>query len=184
MVTGETMNVQRRFISCTRIVMEKAHRFCHGFNSCAVESQHNKRTKYAPKRLSLSKSFANRSRTAVLDQNIRPDFKLDVCDVLGIVLDDERRNAIRRYEEARLAELAKKRSADAVQRTNTRAYIKKRQRTASETQSARAASASRKVHKASAPPASLVTVPPAPRVDNSTQTDDGDHDMYDTKYDA
>ena len=97
-----------------KTVMEKAPRFCHGFNSCAIESQHNKRTKYASKRLSLPTSFANRSRTAVLGQIERPDFKLAVCDVLGIHLDDERRVAIQRYKEAQLAALAKKRSADVV----------------------------------------------------------------------
>jgi hypothetical protein len=50
-------------------VVEKAHRFCHRFNSCAVESQHNKRTKYALKRESFRASFDARARLAVLDHN-------------------------------------------------------------------------------------------------------------------
>ena len=126
----------------------------------------------------------NRSRTAVLDQNNRLDFKLDVCDVVGIMLDEERRTAIRRYEEARLAELAKNRSADVVLRTNTRNYIRKRNRAADGNQSARAASASRNVRKASAPPARSETFPPAPHVDNSARADSDEEDMYDKKYDA
>ena len=162
-----------------KTVMEKAPRFCHGFNSCAVESQHNKRTKYASKRLSLPTSFANRSRTAVLGQIERPDFKLAVCDVLGIHLDDERRVAIQRYEEAQLAALAKKRSADVVLRTNTRNFVRKRQRATSVSQSA-----PRNVRSVAAPPAPSVTVPLAPHVDISARAVSDDDDMYDKKYDA
>ena len=99
------------------------------------------------------------------------------------ILPARRRTAIRRYEEARLAELAKKRSADVVRRTNTREYVRKRQRAAGGNQSARAASGSRKVRKVSAAPAPLVTVPPAPQADNSARADGNDENMYDKKYD-
>ena len=167
-----------------KTVMEKAPRFCHGFNSCAVESQHNKRTKYASKRLSLPTSFANRSRTAVLGQNERSDFKLAVCDVLEIHLDDERRAAIQRYEEAQMTALAKKRSADVVLLTNTRNFVRKRQRAETTNRDARAAPTPRRVRNVTAPAAPAVTVPTVPGVVRS-ETDDGDDDdMYDGKYDA
>ena len=160
-----------------KTVMEKAPRFCHGFNSCAVESQHNKRTKYASKRLSLPTSFANRSRTAVLGQNERSDFKLAVCDVLGIHFDDERRAAIRRYEETQLTALAKKRSADVVLRANTRNIVRKRQRIETTNRDARAVRHSVRNVAAAAPPVTVSTAPPV--VNNDTDNGDDD-DMYET----
>ena len=163
--------------------MAKAPRFCHGFNSCAVESQHNKRTKYANKRQFFPSSFPDRARLAVLDHNMGDEYKLAVCDRLGIALDEHRRETIQRDDQARLTALAKKRSDEVKVRTAVHNWFKQRERIINAKRNAPAPPAPYQVRNDVASDAPSTTVPTAPRADSSAHMDDDDGDKYDTKYD-